>query len=155
LKKIWLIRKDEEGVSPVIATILMVAITVVLAAVLYVMVSGLIAGPGAGPTAMGVAVSQTSDGKNWTITVNKGVTGQNPSNTYIVVKGPTGDILLTKTAWGSLTYATHKATYNDIDASKTEIVAGDYLKLLVDQYPLGSKYEISSGTGILASGELR
>lgn len=38
MKKIWKIRKDKEGVSPVIATILMVAITVVLAAVLYVMV---------------------------------------------------------------------------------------------------------------------
>ncbi len=38
MKKIW---KNEEGVSPVIAVILMVAITVVLAAVLYVMVSGM------------------------------------------------------------------------------------------------------------------
>jgi flagellin-like protein len=38
MKKIWRIRKDSEAVSPVIATILMVAITVVLAAVLYVMV---------------------------------------------------------------------------------------------------------------------
>ncbi len=36
------IRRNEKAVSPVIATILMVAITVVLAAVLYVMVSGLI-----------------------------------------------------------------------------------------------------------------
>ena len=33
-------RLKDSGVSPVIATILMVAITVVLAAVLYVMVSG-------------------------------------------------------------------------------------------------------------------
>jgi len=41
MKKIWKIRKDKEGVSPVIATILMVAITVVLAAVLYVMVMGI------------------------------------------------------------------------------------------------------------------
>lgn len=40
MKKIWAIRKDSEAVSPVIATILMVAITVVLAAVLYVMVLG-------------------------------------------------------------------------------------------------------------------
>jgi flagellin-like protein len=39
MKKNWAIRKDAEAVSPVIATILMVAITVVLAAVLYVMVS--------------------------------------------------------------------------------------------------------------------
>ena len=35
-------RTNEEGVSPVIATILMVAITVVLAAVLYVMVANLV-----------------------------------------------------------------------------------------------------------------
>ena len=40
MKKIWKKRSDE-GVSPVIATILMVAITVVLAAVLYVMVMGI------------------------------------------------------------------------------------------------------------------
>ena len=38
MKKMW---KNRSGVSPVIATILMVAITVVLAAVLYVMVMGL------------------------------------------------------------------------------------------------------------------
>jgi len=38
MKKMWKMKKD--AVSPVIATILMVAITVVLAAVLYVMVMG-------------------------------------------------------------------------------------------------------------------
>ena len=38
IKKIY----DERGVSPVIAVVLMVAITVVLAAVLYVMVINLI-----------------------------------------------------------------------------------------------------------------
>ncbi len=40
MKKIWKMKKSKEAVSPVIATILMVAITVVLAAVLYVMVMG-------------------------------------------------------------------------------------------------------------------
>ena len=43
MKKIY--KKKDEGVSPVIATILMVAITVVLAAVLYVMVIGLVDKP--------------------------------------------------------------------------------------------------------------
>jgi len=47
MKKIW---KNEEGVSPVIAVILMVAITVVLAAVLYVMVSGMLGTTGTTPT---------------------------------------------------------------------------------------------------------
>lgn len=48
MKRSWVIRGDDRGVSPVIATILMVAITVVLAAVLYVMVTGLIGGSAGG-----------------------------------------------------------------------------------------------------------
>jgi len=44
LKTIYKKRWTENAVSPVIATILMVAITVVLAAVLYLLVSGLIGG---------------------------------------------------------------------------------------------------------------
>ena len=39
----------KRGVSPIIATILLVAITVVLAAVLYVLISGLTKGPGSAP----------------------------------------------------------------------------------------------------------
>ncbi len=50
MKKIWKIRKNSEAVSPVIATILMVAITVVLAAVLYVMVMGFNTGSGGNAT---------------------------------------------------------------------------------------------------------
>jgi len=50
MKRNWAIRKDAEGVSPVIATILMVAITVVLAAVLYVMVLGFGTGGGSTPS---------------------------------------------------------------------------------------------------------
>jgi flagellin-like protein len=41
MKTKWSMRKDEEGVTPVIAIILMVAITVVLAGVLYVWVTSL------------------------------------------------------------------------------------------------------------------
>ncbi len=58
-----IIRKDEQAVSPVIATILMVAITVVLAAVLYVMVSGLIGGTTtSSKPAVTLTVSKTSTG---------------------------------------------------------------------------------------------
>ncbi len=45
MKKLWKAKNDKEGVSPVIATILMVAITVVLAAILMVMVMGMTDGP--------------------------------------------------------------------------------------------------------------
>ena len=39
-------KAQKRAVSPIIATILLVAITVVLAAVLYVLISGLTHGPG-------------------------------------------------------------------------------------------------------------
>jgi archaeal type IV pilus assembly protein PilA len=42
-------KSRKRGVSPIIATILLVAITVVLAAVLYVLISGLTHGPGSTP----------------------------------------------------------------------------------------------------------
>ncbi|HTT25733.1 MAG TPA: archaellin/type IV pilin N-terminal domain-containing protein [Thermoplasmata archaeon] len=42
-------KNGRRGVSPIIATILLVAITVVLAAVLYVLISGLTRGPGNTP----------------------------------------------------------------------------------------------------------
>src|SRR5205809_145185 len=73
------IRKDEAAVSPVIATILMVAITVVLAAVLYVMVSGLITPVGGNkPLVTFAAVDQSSG--NATIAVAGASQSVSPSN---------------------------------------------------------------------------
>ncbi len=43
-----IIRADSRAVSPVVAEILLVAITVVLAAVVYIMATGLLSGPAAG-----------------------------------------------------------------------------------------------------------
>src|SRR5579863_4961439 len=47
-KRTWR-QARKRGVSPIIATILLVAITVVLAAVLYILISGLTKGPGTTP----------------------------------------------------------------------------------------------------------
>ncbi len=60
------IRRNEEGVSPVIATILMVAVTVVLAAVLYVMVMGMISSGPAPDVPLGLNQQAKS---NSTVTV--------------------------------------------------------------------------------------
>jgi len=59
MKNVRTVRRDGHAVSPVIATILMVAITVVLAAVLYVMVSGLLIHPEP-PQSIGVSRQDTS-----------------------------------------------------------------------------------------------
>ena len=58
----------KRGVSPIIATILLVAITVVLAAVLYVLISGLTKGPGASPITGTYSVSEIS-AKNFSLSI--------------------------------------------------------------------------------------
>ncbi|HZY70786.1 MAG TPA: archaellin/type IV pilin N-terminal domain-containing protein [Thermoplasmata archaeon] len=51
-------RSQKRGVSPIIATILLVAITVVLAAVLYILISGLTKGPGNTPIGTALALAK-------------------------------------------------------------------------------------------------
>src|SRR5436190_1910189 len=63
------IRKDEAAVSPVIATILMVAITVVLAAVLYVMVSGLITPVGGNKPLVTFSAVTKVNAVTWTFSI--------------------------------------------------------------------------------------
>jgi flagellin-like protein len=71
----------KRAVSPIIATILLVAITVVLAAVLYILVSGLIGGGGSKPYSVGfgsTGAAVSANGKvfydNFTLTATSGLT---------------------------------------------------------------------------------
>ncbi len=76
----------DSGVSPVIATILMVAITVVLAAVLYVMVSGFTHSPGTANSA-GLNEAQNS-ATNYTVSIASVSASNIPlTNLKIVVNG--------------------------------------------------------------------
>lgn len=72
-------KRTKRGVSPIIATILLVAITVVLAAVLYILISGLTSGPGSTP--LSVQFGQGTPSKSGTtfydtfqIAVSSGIT---------------------------------------------------------------------------------
>jgi len=60
IKKLW---EDKTGVSPIIAVILMVAITVVLAATIYVWVSGF--GGGGGGSNIALSLRQVDHGENY------------------------------------------------------------------------------------------
>jgi flagellin-like protein len=57
-------RKNKRGVSPIIATILLVAITVVLAAVLYILISGFTKGPGNTPLGTAFTYGSASQTSN-------------------------------------------------------------------------------------------
>ncbi|MGC2035317.1 MAG: archaellin/type IV pilin N-terminal domain-containing protein [Thermoplasmata archaeon] len=58
----WRRNKRQRGVSPIIATILLVAITVVLAAVLYILISGLTGGSSSKPYTVGFGSPKVSSG---------------------------------------------------------------------------------------------
>jgi len=76
-------RKRDEAVSPVIATILMVAITVVLAGVLVVYLQTLPQGGGGAENPVGLSVQKNSAG-NWLVSVSSGG-GQNTGDVTISV----------------------------------------------------------------------
>jgi len=87
--------KKEKGVSPVIATILMVAITVVLASAVYLMVSGYIGTGPKGPTAM--SFTYTVNPNNDVITVASGnisISDAQPMTITITYNGSTASDIL-------------------------------------------------------------
>jgi len=129
MKKMWKFRKDSRAVSPVIATILMVAITVVLAAVLYVMVSGY----GGGDT-------QTPTG-SFTMADNKG------GGTYWLKLGP----MTPTTNWDacklSMTDGSSTVLSSSLEASTEQNITA--LSLLITPIDLAGDDKISSGDYIL------
>ena len=113
-----IIRKDEEAVSPVIATILMVAITVVLAAVLYVMVSGLIGGPSTSkPTVAFTTGVPVTNGEQLSIASASQAVGPANYKINLAINGTAGaavampltsggsgvTVTVTGTGWGAFT----------------------------------------------------
>ncbi|MDH4123163.1 MAG: type IV pilin N-terminal domain-containing protein [Thermoplasmata archaeon] len=144
MKKIWALRKATEAVSPVIATILMVAITVVLAAVLYVMVLGFT------PTTVNnivISFSQGSTSTNYTLTVIsiQGGTLQ-LSDCQALFKDANGDpgasgLLSTfDDTWKG------NVKYNDVN-DDGKVNAPDYIQLNKVAYAVGSSMVLSDVGG--------
>jgi flagellin-like protein len=138
LKRNWIVRKDSEAVSPVIATILMVAITVVLAAVLYVMVLGFggtstqapttslakkVPGPSYGVKYEFVAISKDTSWDDISILLSDGTNSQvyHPAKANM-----SGGITVTK-PMGSTTWGTVRIWCNLTDlVGNGNVNGGDY-----------------------------
>ena len=152
-----IIRKDEQAVSPVIATILMVAITVVLAAVLYVMVSGLISTPQT-TQQVGVAVTRSGDGTNWIMTFTTVPTGLGLNTTYVsLVTAAGASTNITNAGLGTLIIPSpnHGVKYYPSDKTYTSVSPNDRLTVFVLWFPSGTQYSITNSNGILAKGTLQ
>jgi flagellin-like protein len=127
MKKMW---KNRSGVSPVIATILMVAITVVLAAVLYVMVMGFGGQGSSAPTGSFSEKTKVTNGEKLTFAAFSPETA--PSEIQVVLAGPSGTSVtysLTDAGVASTTGTELTGvgiSYTDLASNKI-INSGDYL----------------------------
>lgn len=124
-KRHW---RDRKGVSPVIATILMVAITVVLAAVLYVMVMGLGGDTAVTPTGQVTNVEEITieDEEVYKLTLSVFSPSTKFSNLNVggLVDGP---LALTEYKGGGLVAGTVYFVDNTGDGTVSQ---GDYLYIL-------------------------
>ncbi|MCI4354594.1 MAG: type IV pilin [Thermoplasmata archaeon] len=101
-------KKSKRGVSPIIATILLVAITVVLAAVLYILISGLTKGPGNTPLGTSLALQTPGEASkgagattnNWyNFSVQAAGGGLILNNLQFQVQTPSGQIVAAGGSW--------------------------------------------------------
>ena len=144
MKKIY---RKEEGVSPVIATILMVAITVVLAATVYIMVAG-IGGPSAGPVTGKIAAKEKIKNNEWKLTFSDFNPDTNITSLKVVVTNGSATDTISSWTWSSSTKASSgkltntKVTveYHDL-AGNNIINTGDYLLIIGTQS--GATYGIT------------
>ena len=175
-KVVW--HKDDDAVSPVIGTILMVAITVVLAAVLWLMVSGMISTDESDKTTVNLAspsvqsldvTERTTACWDVTLNVNK-ITPKDDkvkwSELRIVVKGADGSVLNQATTPAANTgaytgddLATPVAVqfwYVEVTAGDLKMDAGDGVKItgMTDIYE-GAMVEMTKGGERIASATLQ
>ncbi|MFQ6107503.1 MAG: archaellin/type IV pilin N-terminal domain-containing protein [Thermoplasmata archaeon] len=127
MKRAWIVRKNEEAVSPVIATILMVAITVVLAAVLYVMVSGLITTTAAEPNVQ-LAAPESVSSTLWEVKI-AGVSETKGLSNFmaVLVRNGTNSESFDPIADGS---NGANMVFEDLDGGGT-LSVGDYFRITV------------------------
>jgi flagellin-like protein len=159
LKRNWIVRKDSEAVSPVIATILMVAITVVLAAVLYVMVLGFggtstqapttslakkVPGPSYGVKYEFVAISKDTSWDDMSILLSDGT---NSFAWHPVKSNMTGTTTKTSPLGSTLLGATLRVWCNLTDlVGNGNVNGGDYFTLTtgsVNAFSSSATYTIS------------
>jgi flagellin-like protein len=128
LKKKWVSLRSEDGVSPVIATILLVAITVVLAAVLYVMVSNMGGLGGTPPPVIAFTPSHNSTDYIWTLTSIGSGRMVLKNDTFVQLKNETGFIITTERL--DIASGSHGFKYTSSSAPGYEYLsAGDVITL--------------------------
>jgi flagellin-like protein len=152
-------KKGKRGVSPIIATILLVAITVVLAAVLYILISGLTKGPGNTPLGTALTLGSPKEnsvaGKFWyNFTVQAAGGGLIMNNLNFQVQGSGGGLLAPQGTWvlnvvGLLgtTVASYTMTTGTWSAGGTTAVSSSMIVSLQTPVTMSGNTFVTSGAG--------
>src|SRR3989440_4845895 len=145
-----IIRKDEAAVSPVIATILMVAITVVL--VFFLMIRRPPRSTLFPYTTLfrSVNIGTSGDGTNWTLLITSTPSGLTTAAVKLQITTSGGLTSLNPTAFSALTsgaWNTNKAQF--VGTGGTTIVVGDRVLISTTTYPSGYAVQIADSQGIL------
>ena len=140
-------RKNDKAVSPVIATILMVAITVVLAGVLVVYLQTLPQGGGGAENPVGLSVAKS--GSDWLISVSSGG-GQNTADVTLQVTSISTGASVLNVKVASILSA--NGTYNDNNADG-KINSGDtlLLKTTAGGPVAGMRVQLLKGESVIAT----
>ena len=136
------IYRKEEGVSPVIATILMVAITVVLAATVYIMVAGM---GGGGSSVIGNLNYMASDSSSTVAKFQIQISQpNNPLESTVTVKVLNSNDTVVYETDGSSNDANLAVTWIHISSDSTHVTSGDQLKITLDTSQGGSVSSLSN-----------
>ena len=158
----------DKAVSPIIATILLVAITVILASTLYLALGGFFtstktsATPSVGISATNTTTAPTSSGYTYTITLSSPSSNSIPysaTDWVVTIGGATytvnGYTPSTTSPYGTWTYGTlGKASSYYITvtgATSTYVTGGTTLTLTIEYYNSASTPALALATGLLSS----
>ncbi len=147
----------------VVAVVLVVVFVLVLPAVLYVLVSGLIYPPVTitPPSALGVAVSRSTDGSTWILTFTSVATGLSQNGTSFTLISASGATMLPSRTLFLLEgsgFAGVRYVPLVTGPALTTCQAGDRILVAIgagtDQYPAGTQAEITTASSVLYTGTL-
>jgi flagellin-like protein len=133
---------NEKAVSPVIAVILLLAITVILASVSYVMFSNMIPSQ---ESAKVVGVNVEKHEQNYSITIATISGALSISDVYLVTKNKSGEMIINGTPLSEF------SGFIDVDPTG-ELNGGDYILLPIATHPVGARYQLSTDVSVLTEG---
>jgi len=138
--------EHDRAVSPIIAILLLLAITVVLTSVMYVTISQMIPNVSDDSRPLGVVVDKA--GANWTIIIASVSAGVSPRFVYIAISDSNGTPILLYTPIADMT------GYLDSEPMGT-LSAGDRILIPIQDYPEGCLITIKDDQKLLFNGILQ